>query len=167
MKTLYNFFTDKPHSLNGRRTRSGRTDDQGTPNTALHAAGCRGKPPRPKSGTFNAPPLESARQLGPEPITMLETHASPEWLHWENVINGEVDGKIARGVWQLVDFPGGKAVLGTTMVFKQKLDQYGRIEKHKCRLETQGFLSMKRVHYTESSSSTPQQGSIRVFIQQT
>lgn len=62
---------------------------------------------------------------------MLETHASPEWLHWENVINGEVDGKIARGVWQLVDFPGGKAVLGTTMVFKQKLDQYGRIEKYK------------------------------------
>jgi len=61
---------------------------------------------------------------------------------------------------------GGSAiketVLGTKIVFKRKLDQYGRIEKYKHRLVAQDFRQVKGVHYVKSFFPTPAQASVRM-----
>ena len=149
VRKLYNSFTGMPYPLTESRTRSGRTNDHDASSTALHTVDYRGNP---------------SRHLDPEPTNISEARASPEWPHWETAIKRELDGQIARGVWQLTDRPKGKTVLGTKMVFKRKLDQHGRIEKYKCRLVAQGFRQVKGVHYIESSSPTPAQASIRMVF---
>ncbi|CAN0110111.1 unnamed protein product, partial [Ascophyllum nodosum] len=55
-------------------------------------------------------------------------------------------------------------VLGTKTVFKQKVGQDGRVEKHKCRFVAKGFRQIKGIHYEESSSPTPTQSSIRMAL---
>ena len=77
------------------------------------------------TGGFDQP-TESVRQLGPEPATMREAQASPEWPYWKNVIKREMDGQTARGAWQAIDRPKGKIVLDTRTVFKGKIDKNGK-----------------------------------------
>ena len=45
----YNSFIGRPHPLTGGWTRSGRTKDHGTSSITLSTAGCRGKPPDPRT----------------------------------------------------------------------------------------------------------------------
>lgn len=63
------------------------------------------KSTRPATREISNPPLVSALQLCPEPITIHEAQAWHEWPHWRTVIEREVSGEIAQGVWQVVDHP--------------------------------------------------------------
>ena len=109
VRKLYDSFTGKPHPPARSRMRSGRSNDQDNSSIALYGA---------------------MHQLGPEPATMSEAKASPEWPYWKSATKREMDGQIARRVWQVVDRPKGKMVLGTRIVFKRKIDKYGKIEKY-------------------------------------
>lgn len=60
-----------------------------------------------------------------------------------------MDGQIARGVWEAVNYPKGKPLLGTKIVFKRKIDENGNIEKYIDRLLAQRFRQVKGVHYEE------------------
>ncbi|CAM9931034.1 unnamed protein product [Sphacelaria rigidula] len=66
-----------------------------------------------------------------------------------------MEGQLSRGVWETVDRPKGKTVLGTRLVFS---------EKYKCRFVSQGFCQIPGIHYQESSSPIPAQSSIRMTL---
>ena len=70
--------------------------------------------------------------LPPEPTTLREAQASPDWPNWQRAWKSEMDGQLARQVWEVVPRPKGKTVLGTKTIFKQKIGKDGRIEKYKC-----------------------------------
>ena len=152
VRQLYNSFTGQPHPSTQSRTRSGKSLAQDDPSIALFAAG------------QGVPTYGSATQLDPEPTTMREAQASSEWPQWKRAFAREMDGQTARGVWQVVERPKGKTVLGTKVVFKRKIGKDGKIGKYKCRLVAQGFKQVKGIHYDESSSPTPAQASIRMVL---
>ena len=102
--------------------------------------------------------------LPPEPKTLREAQASPEWPNWQRVRKSKMDGQLARQVWGVIPRPKGKTVLGTKTIFKRKIGKGGRIEKYKYRFVAQEFRQIKGIHYDESSSPTPSQASIRMVL---
>ena len=67
--------------------------------------------------------------LPPEPTPLREVQASLEWPNWQRARKSEMDGKLARQVWEVVSRPKGKTVLSTKTIFKQKTGKDGQIEK--------------------------------------
>ncbi|CAM9591284.1 unnamed protein product, partial [Ascophyllum nodosum] len=102
--------------------------------------------------------------LPPEPTTLREAQASPEWLNWQRAWKSEMDGQLARQVWEVVPRSKGKTALGTKIIFKRQIGKDGRIETYKCRFVAQGFRQIKCIHYDESSSPTPSQASIKMVL---
>ena len=100
----------------------------------------------------------------PEPTTLREAQESPEWPNWQRARKSEMDGQLARQVWEVVTCPKGKTVLGTKTIFKRKVGKDGRIETYKCRFVAQGFRQIKGTYYDESSSPTPSQASISMVL---
>ena len=92
--------------------------------------------------------------LPPEPTTLHEEQAAPEWPNWQCARKSEMDGQLACQVWEVIPRPKGKTVLGTKTIFKLKIGKNGRIEKYKCRLVAKGFRQIKGTQYDESSSPT-------------
>ena len=109
-------------------------------------------------------PTGLASYLPDEPTTLHETKVSPEWPQLRGAPKREMDGQIARGVWKVVDRPIGKTVLGTKIVFKQKIGEDGHVEKYKCRFVAKDFHQIKGIHYQGSSSPTTTQSSIRMAL---
>ena len=112
----------------------------------------------------SAMPTGLASYLPDEPTTLHEAKVSPELPQWRGAFKREMDGQIARFVWQVVDRLKGKTILGTKTVFKRKVSQDDRKEKYKCRFVAQGFHQIKKIHYQELSSPTPAQSSIRMGL---
>ena len=124
---------------------------------------------RTRSGRDTAPlqaPLQAVdvNHLPPEQTTLRKAQASPEWPSWQRAWKNEMDGQLARQVWEVVPRPKGKTVLGTKNICKRKIGKDERIEKYKCRLVPQGFRQIKDIHYDESSSPTPSHASIRMVL---
>ena len=60
--------------------------------------------------------------------------------------------------------PKDKLVAGRHMLYKRKIGQGGKVEKHKCRLVTQEFWQVEGVHYTEKYTPTPATMSMRMLL---
>ena len=54
-------------------------------------------------------------------------------------------------VWDRVDLPEGKRVVGNRWVFKVKLAADGSVERHKARLVAQGYTQQRGMDYKKSS----------------
>ena len=66
-------------------------------------------------------------RLPPEATTLREVQASPEWPSWQRAWKSEMDGQLARQVWEIVPRPRGKTGLGTKTIFKRKIGKDGGI----------------------------------------
>ena len=103
VRKLYNSFTGAPQPITQSRTRSGR-------DAALLQAPMR---------------AVDVNHLPPEPTTLRETQASPEWPNWQRARKSEMDGQLARQVWEVVPRPKAKTELGTKTIFKRKSERTG------------------------------------------
>ena len=64
------------------------------------------------------------------------THAKESWIE---VMNEEI-GKIERNdTWTLVPRPKDKNVIGTKWVFRNKLNEDGKVSRNKARLVCKGY----------------------------
>jgi hypothetical protein len=54
--------------------------------------------------------------------------------------------------WDLVDLPRNKKSIGVKWVYKIKLNEKGKIEKHKARLVFKGFSQQPVIDYGETFS---------------
>ena len=53
-------------------------------------------------------------------------------------------------VWDLVELPRGRKIIGSKWVFKEKIGADGSIERHKARLVAQGDTQQRGLDYDET-----------------
>ena len=99
-----------------------------------------------------------------EPRNRQQAMESPEWDKWRKAEETEMLGMVENCVYKQVAWPKDKLVVGTKMLYKQKIGQDGKVEKYKSRLVAQGFWQVEGVHYTEKYSPTPATASIRMLL---
>ena len=73
--------------------------------------------------------------------------------HWVKVTQEELDQFQKNDVWKLVELPKGKKVVGTKWVFKNKLDEAGKVVKNKARLVAKGYSQQEGIDYTKTYTS--------------
>ena len=100
----------------------------------------------------------------PEPRSRRQAMESPEWDEWRKAEETEMLGMVENCVYKQVARPKDKLVVGTNMLYKQKIGKAGKVEKYKCRLVAQGFWQVEGVHYVEKYSPTPATASIRMLL---
>ena len=100
----------------------------------------------------------------PEPRNRWQAMESQEWDEWRKEEETEMLGMVENCAYKQVAWPKDTVVVGTKMLYKQKIGQDCKVEKYKCRLAAQGFWQVEGVHYTEKYSPTPATASIRMLL---
>ena len=68
---------------------------------------------------------------------------------WASAMEAELDGLWENEVFEEVDRPKGKKVIGTKWVLRVQTDAEGRLEKYKARIVAKGFRQVEGVDYDE------------------
>jgi hypothetical protein len=106
-------------------------------------------------------------QLDPEPKTVKEARASPEWKEWKDAIAKEQQSLRDYGVYVVVEpgeLPSGARILTAKWVFKRKVDGNGVVKRHKARVVARGFTQVEGLHYDETTSNVMQLRSVRILL---
>ena len=69
-----------------------------------------------------------------------------------------------NNVWELVELPEDRKVIGSKRVFKVKVDGDGHIERFKSRLVAQGFTQWKGDDYDETFSPVVRMESLSTVV---
>ena len=69
-----------------------------------------------------------------EPTSYVEAVDSPNNKEWMDAMKDELESMARNKVWDLVDLPPGRKVIGNKWVFKVKRRTDGSIDKFKARL---------------------------------
>ena len=59
--------------------------------------------------------------------------------HWVNVMKEELNQIEKNHTWELVPWPENKNVIGAKWVFKNKMDDTGKVTSNKARLFCKGY----------------------------
>lgn len=101
--------------------------------------------------------------LSQEPATYEEATTSSHKSRWKKAMNTEMESLKDNDVWDLVELPAGKRVVGSKWVFKIKTGADGSIERYKARLVAQGYTRFG-TDYDETFCPVVRQESLRVLI---
>jgi hypothetical protein len=71
-----------------------------------------------------------------EPQTYVEESRKKEW---NEDMEAKLNSLVRNHIWDLVNIPKGKEVIGTKWVYKTKYKSYGTIDKYKDRLVAKGY----------------------------
>jgi transposase InsO family protein len=99
-----------------------------------------------------------------EPATVEEALASPEKIEWMSAMEKEMNSLYANEVYDLVELPKGRRVVGSKWVFKRKMNADGSVERYKARLVAQGFSQKPGLDYDETFSPVVRLESLRTMI---
>ena len=84
---------------------------------------------------------------------------------WEEVTQSEFDGHMKTETFHMVDrVPKGRKICKLKMVFRLQHGQKRKIAKFKVRLVARGFIEIRDVYYTHSSSPCPSSASIKLVL---
>ena len=86
-----------------------------------------------------------------DPLTLEDAMSSPDHK-WKDAIKKEIDSLSENNVWDLIDLPDGKRVIGSKWVFKRKFGIDGTVERYKARLVAQGCSQKHQSNYDETHS---------------
>ena len=99
-----------------------------------------------------------------EPSTFEEAVSSANKAKWEKAVEAEMRSLDNNHVWDLVQLPEGRKLVGSKWVFKVKLDGDGQVERYKARLVAQGFTQTKGADYDETFSPVVRMESLRTVV---
>ena len=68
---------------------------------------------------------------------------------WVIAMQDELNNFTRNEVWELVERPKGKNVIGTKWVFKNKKDEHGVVVRNKARLIAKGFSQVEGLDFGE------------------
>ena len=79
-------------------------------------------------------------------------------------MNREMESLKSNQVWELVEPPSDRKIIGSKWVFKRKIDANGVVERHKARLVAQGCTQKFGLDYEETFSPVVRFESIRTVV---
>jgi hypothetical protein len=84
--------------------------------------------------------------------------------NWVKSMNEEFDQIEINQTWELVPRPKDKHVIGTKCVYKNKMNEDGKVIKNKQRLVFKGYAQVKGVDYEETFAPVARLEAIRIFL---
>ena len=100
----------------------------------------------------------------PDPRTLAEAMASPDWPRWAEAIAEEEKSLAANGTFTPIDVPPGTKLLDCKWVFKRKRDHTGAVVRYKVRLVAKGFRQLQSVDYDDTFSPVMGMTSLRMMV---
>ena len=76
----------------------------------------------------------------------------------------EINQFYRNKVWTLVPPPPGKTIIGTKWIFRNKMDEVGRIIRNKARLVAQGYRQEEGIDFDETFAPVARLEAIRIFL---
>lgn len=90
---------------------------------------------------------------------------SSDAKQWKDAIDAEYSQLVKRGVFEKVDnLPPGKRAIGSKVVLKEKLDEYGCHTKFKARIVAKGFSQIPGIDSTDTFLSVAKFTSLHIFL---
>ncbi|GKA74887.1 retrovirus-related pol polyprotein from transposon TNT 1-94 [Tanacetum coccineum] len=83
---------------------------------------------------------------------------------WIIAMQEELNQFIANDVWELVPQPRNMTIIGTKLVFRNKLDENGIVSQNKARLVAQGYNQQEGIDYDETYALVARLESIRILL---
>jgi hypothetical protein len=91
------------------------------------------------------------------------TQAS-EYKHWVNAMKEELNHIEKNETWELVPIPKEKDVIDTKWVFRNKLDEDGKVVRNKLRLVYKGYSQVKGIEFEETFAPVARLEAIEMFL---
>ena len=89
-------------------------------------------------------------QDNPEPSSVREGMASSNKSKWREAMKKGMESLYENEVWDLVETPKGRKIVGSKWGFKEKMGADGNTERYKARLVAQGFSQKRGLDYDET-----------------
>ncbi|GJS55888.1 retrotransposon protein, putative, ty1-copia subclass [Tanacetum coccineum] len=99
-----------------------------------------------------------------EPANYKAALLDPESDKWLNAMNVEMQSMKDNEVWDLVDLPLDRKIIGSKWLFKKKTDIDGVIHTYKAHLVAKGYTQTLRIDYEETFSLVVDIRAIRILI---
>ena len=124
----------------------------------------RGRPVRDRRPPDMYGEWVNLSQDNPEPSSVREAMASSNKSKWRQAMKKEMESLYENEVWDLVEPPKGRKIVGSKWVFKEKMGADGTTEHYKARLVAQGFSQKRGLDYDETFSPVVRTESVRSMI---
>ena len=108
--------------------------------------------------------VNAAHILPKDPVTIEDALTSPDKSKWRHAMEMEVKPLKENDVWELVELPKDRKVVGSKWVYKIKTGADGTIEHYKARLVAQGFSQIFGTDYDETFCPVVRLESLRTLI---
>ena len=83
---------------------------------------------------------------------------------WVNAMEEELSQFERNKVWNLVSKPQNQSIIGTRWVFRNKLDEEGKVVRNKARLVAQGYNQQEGIDYDETFAPVARLEAIRILL---
>ncbi|KAK8944151.1 hypothetical protein KSP39_PZI008078 [Platanthera zijinensis] len=84
--------------------------------------------------------------------------------HWIDAMQEELNQFRRCKVWELVPKPRGHNIIGTKWIYRNKLDESGRIVKNKARLVAKGYRQEEGIDFDQTFAPVARLEAIRIFL---
>ena len=99
-----------------------------------------------------------------DPQTFEEAVSGPDAREWMAACAEELKTFVEKELFDEVEKPRGRKVVGSKWVFRTKYGADGQIQKYKARLVAQGFTQVHGIDYTETFAPVAKFTSIRALL---
>jgi hypothetical protein len=99
-----------------------------------------------------------------DPKTIKEAMDRSDWPEWQKAIDDELELMAKYQVWDVVEEPPDKNIVGCRWVFRIKHDAEGRIQKYKARLVAQGFTQIHGIDFLDTFAPVARLSAIRTVV---
>jgi hypothetical protein len=83
---------------------------------------------------------------------------------WNKAMDEELDQIEKNDTWELVLRPKDKNVIDAKWVYRNKLNEYGKVTRNKSRLVCKGYAQVERIEFEETFSPDARMEEIRLLL---
>lgn len=96
-----------------------------------------------------------------EPASIIEACQDVNWI---KAMEDELEQIEKNNTWALVPRPKGKNVIGTKWVYRNKLNEDGKVIRNKERLVCKGYSQKEGIDYNETFALVARIEAVRLFL---